>query len=84
MPEDTGTKPAQFRLPAWAHGFIKEEAAKYGTTKTGVVLKALETLKQQEFEELLKEGYIECAEENAREVGEWFAASAEVWEQDEW
>lgn len=84
MSEDIGTRPAQFRLPLWAHGFIEEEAAKYRTTKTGVVLKALETLKQQEFEELLKEGYLECAEENAREVEEWFGASAELWEQDEW
>lgn len=71
MAQDSPTKPAQFRLPAWAHGFIEEEAAKYGTTKTGVVLKALETLKQQEFEELLAEGYRERADETLEMMEEW-------------
>ncbi len=58
------TKPAQFRLPAWAHDFLAQEAASTGTSKTEVVLEALEEYKRARFEEHLAEGYREWGEEN--------------------
>lgn len=69
------TKPAQFRLPVWAHEFVEERSAEYGVTKTEVVLEALSCLRQRETEELMAEGYRELGALNA-ELAESAAAFA--------
>ena len=45
------TKPAQFRLPAWAHEFIAQEASEQGVTKTEIVTEALEAYRRVRLEE---------------------------------
>lgn len=81
---DYTPKPAQFRLPAWAHEFLAQESATTGATKTDVVLEALEALKQRRFEELMKQGYLERAEELVAECRIWDATLLDGAEQDEW
>jgi ribosomal protein S11 len=79
MSKQPETKPAQFRLPAWAHEFLAEEAALYGVTKTEIVVRALERLRESEIEALMAEGYRECAEENLKMAEEGMATAAETW-----
>ena len=64
-------KPAQFRLPAWAHEFLARESATTGATKTDVVLMALGEYKLARLEQSMAEGYRECAPLIAREADEW-------------
>lgn len=84
MTSDYTTKPAQFRLPAWAHEFLAQEASATGTTKTDVVVEALEEYKTKRFDQLMAEGYRELAEENLREVREWDSALMDGLEAGEW
>ena len=78
------TKPAQFRLPAWAHDFIAQEAAAAGATKTDIVIEALETLKEKRFDDLMCEGYRVCGDILLEEVREWDATLADGLEDEEW
>ena len=78
------TKPAQFRLPAWAHEFLAEEASATGTSKTEVVLDALDEYKKRRFEEHLAEGYREWAEENVAQSKAWEGALMDGLEPEEW
>lgn len=78
------TKPAQFRLPPWAHEFVAQEAAATGATKTDVVLEALETLKAKRFDEAMGEGYRVCGDVLLEEVREWDATLADGLEDEEW
>lgn len=64
-------KPSQFRLPAWAQQFLAEESAAKGSTKTDVLLEALECLKQRRLEDDLREGYLEMAEHDLEEAKAW-------------
>ncbi len=59
-----GTKPVQFRLPAWAREFLDEQARQSGSTKTEIVLEALECLREKELAALMAEGYRELADLN--------------------
>lgn len=77
-------KPAQFRLPAWAHEFLAQESALTGTTKTDVVLEALSGLKQARLQESLTAGYQECGAWIAREATEWDATLADGLEDERW
>ena len=77
-------KPAQFRLPSWAHEFLAEESAATGATKTELVVEALEVLKKQRFEELMAEGYRETAEWHLEEVRLWDCTLADGLEDEEW
>lgn len=76
MNYSTATRPAQFRFPEWAHVFVEERAAASGSTKTEVVLEALECLRQQEVDELMAEGYVARAAES-RELAEASLKAAE-------
>jgi molybdopterin converting factor small subunit len=78
------TKPAQFRLPAWAHEFIAREAAATSATKTDVVVEALEALKAKRFDEVMGEGYKVCGDALLDEVREWDATLADGLEDEEW
>jgi hypothetical protein len=78
------TKPAQFRLPAWAHDFIAQESAARGTTKTDVVVEALATYRDKRIEERMVEGYRVCGDIILEEVREWDATLADGLEDDEW
>lgn len=78
------SKPAQFRLPPWAHEFLAQEASATGTSKTDVVLEALDGLKQRRFEESMKQGYIEMAEEHRAEVAWWDFTLADGLVDEEW
>lgn len=61
-----GTKPVQFRLPAWARDFLDEQSRQVGSTKTEVVVEALECLREKELAALMAEGYQELAEINTQ------------------
>jgi predicted DNA-binding protein len=58
------TKPVQFRLPAWAREFLDEQSRQAGTTKTEVVVEAIECLRDKELAALMAEGYRELADLN--------------------
>lgn len=77
-------KPAQFRLPAWAHEFLARESSTRGVSKTDVVLAALESHKRARFEELMKEGYLAMAEENLAEARAWEFTLMDGLEDEEW
>ncbi len=72
------TKPGQYRLPAWAHEFLAEQAELYGVSKTEIVVRALEKLRESEIEALMIEGYRECAEENLRMAEEGLPLFVEI------
>ncbi len=57
-----GTKPVQFRLPAWARDFLDEQSRQMSATKTDVVVVALECLREKETAALMAEGYLELAD----------------------
>ncbi len=78
QPRRQKTKPAQYRLPAWAHEFLAEEAALYGITKTEVIVRGLEKLRDAELESLMAEGYRECADENRRLAEEGMESAREI------
>lgn len=61
-----GTKPVQFRLPAWARDFLDERSRQVGSSKTEVVMEALECLREKEMAALMAEGYRELAELNSQ------------------
>lgn len=64
-----GTKPVQFRLPAWARDFLDEQSRQMGATKTDVVVVALECLREKGIAALMAEGY--------RELGDLHSGMAE-------
>jgi len=78
------TRPAQFRLPPWAHEFLAQEAAVSGASKTDVVLEALERYRRQRVEDSLAQGYREWAEENLAQSKAWDAALTDGLEPEEW
>jgi hypothetical protein len=78
------TKPAQFRLPIWAHEFLAQEASATGTTKTDVLVEALSDLREKRFHDLMEQGYKELAEVMLEEVREWDATLADGLEDEEW
>lgn len=73
-----GTTPAQFRLPSWAVEFIAQRAAAQASTKTDVVLEALECLRARETEALMAEGYLARAQENLQLAEEGLLAAEET------
>lgn len=78
------TKPAQFRLPAWASEFIAQEAAASGTTKTDVVVEALRSYEDTRLRERMEEGYRALRDVMLEEVREWDDTLADGLEGDEW
>ena len=78
------SKPAQFRLPPWAHEFLAQEAASTGTSKTEVVLDALDEYRRKRLDVLLAEGYQEWAQDNAAEAKEWDVALQDGLEPEQW
>ena len=56
------TTPFNVRLPDWALQYINERATATGTTKTDVLLEALQALKLQDREALMRRGYSEMRE----------------------
>jgi hypothetical protein len=72
-------RPAQFRLPEWAHSYVEERAASTGSTKTEVVLEALECLQRSEVDELMAEGYLARAAQAGALSESGFAVAAESW-----
>lgn len=77
-------KPAQFRLPAWAHEFIAEESASSGISKTDVVLEALESYRRSKRDDLLADGYREYAAENVEAAKAWEGTLGDGLEPGEW
>jgi hypothetical protein len=75
----SGRRPAQFRFPEWAHVFVEERAAASGTTKTEIVLAALECLRQSEVDELMAEGYVARAAESLELSEAGLKAAEESW-----
>jgi hypothetical protein len=56
------TTPFNVRLPDWALQYINQRAVATGTTKTDVLLEALQALKVQDREALMRRGYAEMRE----------------------
>ena len=56
------TTPFNVRLPDWALQYINQRAFATGTTKTDVLLEALQALKVQDREALMRKGYAEMRE----------------------
>lgn len=56
------TKPFNVRLPEWALEYINERAKASGTTKTDVLLEALQSLRVHDREALMRKGYKEMRE----------------------
>ncbi len=73
-----GTKPVQFRLPAWAREFLDEQSRQAGSTKTEVVVEALECLREKEMTALMAEGYRELADLNTELAEESIGIAAET------
>jgi len=73
-------KPGQYRLPEWAHEFLAEEAERYGVTKTQVIVRALERLRDSEIEALMAQGYRDLVEENLATAEEGLVVAAETLE----
>lgn len=78
------TKPAQFRLPGWAHEFLAQEASAAGSTKTDVLVEALASCRTKRLEDLMAEGYREMADENLREARDWDFALKDGLEDESW
>jgi len=78
------TRPAQFRLPAWAHEFLVRESTETDATKTDLVIEALEDLKRKRFEALMAEGYVEMAEEDLAEAKVWEPVLKDGLEDETW
>ncbi len=76
-------RPGQFRLPAWAHQFLAEEADRRGVSKTEVVLLGLQALRDEQFEEQLIREYLEDAAADVAEVSQWETTAADGLEE-EW
>ena len=73
-----GTRPVQFRLPAWAREFLDEQSRQAGITKTEIVIEALECLREKELAALMAEGYRELADLNTRMAEEAVALAGET------
>lgn len=71
------TKPFNVRLPLWAIEYINRRSAEHGITKTQVVVDAISTLRAEEMQTLMREGYEEMREMNRRVAEETMAASME-------
>jgi hypothetical protein len=71
--------PVQLRLPAWAAEFIDTQAKEGGTTRSGVMIQALECLRQRELERLMEQGYREMAESNQALAEDGLTAGGEAW-----
>jgi hypothetical protein len=63
----TPTRPVQVRLPEAVDDFLTELARERGESKTGVVIEALDCLRQQVLERRMEAGYRELAGEQAGE-----------------
>jgi hypothetical protein len=75
----TRRRPGQFRFPDWAHEFLAERAAATGSSKTEVLLEALECLKQRDVEALMAEGYAVRAAESRELAEQMLGAAEETW-----
>lgn len=53
------TKPFNVRLPIWAVDYIDRRSEERGVTKTQIVVDALSSLRAQELQSLMREGYEE-------------------------
>jgi len=73
-----GTKPVQFRLPAWARDFLDEQSRQMSATKTDVVVVALECLREKEMAALMAEGYRELADLHSEMAEESVAIAGET------
>ncbi len=81
---ESRTIPSQFRLPEWACEFLAQEASATGSTKTDVLVDALEVYRTKKFEELMGEGYRETAEDGLAEVRAWDDTLMDGLEDDPW
>jgi len=70
----TPTRPVQVRLPEAADSFLSGLAHELGTTKTQIVIEALECLRKQRLERQMEAGYRELADGQAQIVEAGLAA----------
>lgn len=78
MSTAAGTKPVQFRLPAWAREYLDEQSRQAGSTKTEIVVEALECLREKEMAALMAEGYRELADLNSELAEQAIGIAAET------
>lgn len=84
MTRGYGTKPAQFRLPMWAHEFLAEEASASGASKTEVLVEALGAYRRRKLEDEMREGYLVLRDQMLEETREWDNTLLDGIEDDEW
>lgn len=76
MSEDgPNTKPFNVRLPLWAVDYIDRRSEERGVTKTQIVVDALSGLRDQELQNLMREGYEEMRAADRQMAQEALAAS---------
>ena len=73
-----GTKPVQFRLPAWARDFLDQQSREAGITKTDIVVEALQCLREKELAALMAEGYRELSDLNSEMAEESMGIALET------
>jgi hypothetical protein len=78
------SRPSQFRLPVWAQQFLAEESVASGTTKTDVVLEALDHYRRGQLEKRLAAGYRDLASANLDDVQEWDNTLMDGLKAEEW
>ena len=71
-------RPTQFRLPQAIAQYVEERSTREGTTKTAVVVEAISCLREREMEELMRAGYREMSDLNARLAEEGLAGADET------
>ncbi len=59
-------KPTTFRLPTSVDEFLTEKANEWQTTKTDVLIEAVNCLRKRDIETLMAEGYREWAGNDLR------------------
>jgi hypothetical protein len=71
--------PVQIRLPGWAVDYITNRAGEGNTTRSHVMIEALQCLQRHDLEQLMEQGYREMAALNETLAEENLAAGAETW-----
>lgn len=74
----SGTRPVNFRLPEWVIAYLTERAEARRTTKTQVLVEAVDCLRERERAALMAEGYADRGEDAVELAEAALPAAAET------
>lgn len=74
----SGTRPVNFRLPEWVIAYLAERAEMRRTTKTQVLVEAVDCLRERERAALMAEGYVDRGEDAVELAETALPAAAET------